>query len=549
MNQIRFSVGWRLASGFAISLAILTIVGGIAYRNTVLLVEATSRRAHARSSVLAYEQAVSYVRDAVNAERGYLITGDERFNREFLAAVAAAQKGLQKVRDMSAGDTGQLARLEEVEPLTRKVVEILRESIDLRGRKGWEESAAAVKEQRTRPLMDDILRIAKAMADEESGVLARLTAEATATSERTLRTIVWGTAVAFLLVSIAGFFLTRGLTKPLAGLVDGARRFGSGEASHRIPVLSNDEIADVAVAFNAMAASLEASAATEGQARARSESLLGTIRETAVRLSSSSVELLAATSQQAAGIQEQAAAVSETVSTVEEVSHVAEQLSQRAGIVADSGRRADDVGKAGWKAVEEAVAAIAGAKGQSEKTAASIVVLAGQAQAIGEIIAAVNEIAEQTNLLALNAAIEAARAGEQGRGFSVVASEIRALADQSKKATGQVRQILGDIQKSTNSAVMAAEEGNREVGAAARTAAVAGETIRALNETVAEAAQLAAQIGASAGQQAAGMAQIQLAMRNINQASVQSLSSTRQSELAAADLSALGERLRRLLEA
>ena len=79
------------------------------------------------------------------------------------------------------------------------------------------------------------------MADEESGVLARLTAEATATSERTLRTIVWGTAVAFLLVSIAGFFLTRGLTKPLAGLVDGARRFGSGEASHRIPVLSSTD--------------------------------------------------------------------------------------------------------------------------------------------------------------------------------------------------------------------------------------------------------------------------------------------------------------------
>ena len=69
--------------------------------------------------------------------------------------------------------------------------------------------------------------------------------------------------------------------------------------------------------------------------------------------------------------------------------------------------------------------------------------LAEQAQAIGEIIATVNDIADQTNILALNAAIEASRAGGQGRGFAVVAGEVKALADQSKRATQQVRQILG----------------------------------------------------------------------------------------------------------
>src|SRR5207253_5050536 len=113
-------------------------------------------------------------------------------------------------------------------------------------------------------------------------------------------------------------------------------------------------------------------------------------------------------------------------------------------------------------------------------TAENILTLAEQAQAIGEIIAAINDIAEQTNLLALNAAIEASRAGEQGKGFAVVASEVRALADQSKKATAQVRQILGEIQKATNTAVLSTEEVTRGVASAIKVGGQAGQTINSL---------------------------------------------------------------------
>src|SRR5436309_9556961 len=105
-------------------------------------------------------------------------------------------------------------------------------------------------------------------------------------------------------------------------------------------------------------------------------------------------------------------------------------------------------------------------KEKVEATAENILTLAEQAQAIGNIIAAVNDIAEQTNLLALNAAIEASRAGEHGKGFTVVAGEVKALADQSKKATGQVRQILGEIQKATNTAVLSTEAVTKGVAAA-----------------------------------------------------------------------------------
>src|SRR5436309_8969706 len=123
-------------------------------------------------------------------------------------------------------------------------------------------------------------------------------------------------------------------------------------------------------------------------------------------------------------------------------------------------------------------------KEKVEATAENILELAEKAQAIGEIIATVNDIAEQTNPLALNAAIEASRAGEHGKGFAVVAGEVKALADQSKKATVQVRQILGDIQKATNKAVLSTEEVAKGVSTAIELGTRAGETITALAQAL-----------------------------------------------------------------
>jgi methyl-accepting chemotaxis protein len=147
----------------------------------------------------------------------------------------------------------------------------------------------------------------------------------------------------------------------------------------------------------------------------------------------------------------------------------------------------------------------------------------------------------------LNAAIEASRAGEHGRGFNVVATEIKALADQSKKATMQIRQILGEIQKATNSAVMATEQGSKSVNDALRTVDQAGTTINALATTIAQSAQAASQITASVGQQAVGISQIQQAMQSINQATMQNLASTQEAERAAQSLDLLSGKLRTLL--
>ena len=287
-------------------------------------------------------------------------------------------------------------------------------------------------------------------------------------------------------------------------------------------------------------------------------------------LTSASQEILATTSEQASGAREQAAAVAETATTADEITQTAQQAAQRANSMGDAARHTAEVGEAGKKAVDGSIAAMRAVREriettamravreQIETTAQNIVTLAERAQAIGEIIASVNDIAEETNLLALNAAIEASRAGEHGKGFAVVASEIKDLANQSKQATIQVRQILGEIQKATNAAVLSTESVTRGMSELTESvtrgmseltevSAKAGETISALAETLADTMRAATQIAASAAQQATGTAQIAVAIKNIDQVTQQTIAATHQSKEAAANLNTIGNQLASLV--
>jgi methyl-accepting chemotaxis protein len=348
-------------------------------------------------------------------------------------------------------------------------------------------------------------------------------------------------------IFILFLWVAKGVSKRIRSMVTTAERIAGGEMTLEASVQGGDELADLGATFNTMTGNLRALIETERKGKAQLETLFEAIRETVNNLTLSTSQIMAGTTLQASGAMEQASSVSETVSTVNEVLQTAEQAAERAKVVAESTLRAMEIGKAGRQSVEESIIGMGTVKEQVETIAENIMALAEQAQAIGEIIATVNDMAEQTNLLALNASIEASRAGEHGKGFSVVAGEVKVLADQSKKATAQVRQILGEIQKATNAAVVVTEEGTKSVNAAIKVVHQSGETIRTLSETLTQTSQAAAQITASAGQQATGMAQIHQAMKSINVVTSQNVSSAGQTEKAAQDLNILGGRLKELV--
>jgi methyl-accepting chemotaxis protein len=253
---------------------------------------------------------------------------------------------------------------------------------------------------------------------------------------------------------------------------------------------------------------------------------------------------MATSAESASTMQETATAIAETTATVEEVRQTVHMSNTRAKGVADNVQKVSLVAQGGVKSVEENIRAMNIIKEHVDKIAENIVQLSGQSQAIGEINGAINDIADQSNLLAVNAAIEAAKSGEEGKGFTVVAEEIRNLADQSKQATVKVQKILSDIQKSMNASVLAAEQGTKSVEAGILQANTAGQAIQSLAQSAEEASQSAMQTAASGQQQMVGMDQVTSAMESIKQASVQNLATVRQAEEAVRTLHEIGIKLK-----
>ena len=277
------------------------------------------------------------------------------------------------------------------------------------------------------------------------------------------------------------------------------------------------------------------------------EAVITTVREVSSQLSTTSAEMLAAMTQQLTSAQEQAVAVAETSTTVNEVMQTTQRSAERAKEVSESSVKARQVTEDGRAVVMESVEKMQAVQEQSQAVTDNIVALADRAQAIAEIIATVNEIADQTNLLALNAAIEASRAGEHGRGFSVVAGEVKALADQSKTATAQVRKILGEIQQATRDTVSSTERVGVTVTGTVAVVTRAGDAIANLAKIIEDAAQSALQISASSNQQLTGISQVSEAMADIDKSVTQSNAASGQTQQSATGLTTLAEQLSDLL--
>ncbi|MBE7528127.1 MAG: hypothetical protein HS099_00065 [Ardenticatenaceae bacterium] len=356
--------------------------------------------------------------------------------------------------------------------------------------------------------------------------------------------VMMGTAVVLLLIltTACGLYIARTITQSkevIESTVNDYNRFiervAKGDLTARLSVNgTDDDLNTLGHNLNGMVESMTR--------------ITNQIRDASANISVGAAEILAATSQQAASATENSTAISQTSTTIDEVRAIAEQAFQKAQQVAEQSLYTRDISQIGQQTVRNTIDSMAQIKQLVDGIAENILLLSEQTQQIGEITATVNDIAAQSNLLALNASVEAARAGEHGKGFAVVAVEVRNLAEQSRQATAQVKAILNEIQRATNMAVMATEEGNKGVEVGVQLTGQTGASIQQLAASIAESANAAQQIVASAQQQMTGMEQLAQAMHSINQATIQNMASTRQVELSAQELTTLAQQMEAIVD-
>jgi len=356
--------------------------------------------------------------------------------------------------------------------------------------------------------------------------------EAFALLEKLEKNIIYGLGILIILVGTVGFIQSRMIAKPINELSYRIVMLNDGDFTAEVPLTHpnrSDEIGLLLKTFN------------DGSKKFRLQ--MKSLLDSTNLLVTSITRISTTASQLATSASETSSSISEVTTTAEEVKQTSQVASEKADYVARSADSTTRISYAGKQATENTMIGIDRIREEMNHIAEGTVQLSGQTKSIEDIINTVSDIADQSNILSVNAAIEAAKAGEHGKGFAVVAQEVKTLANQSKEATNQVREILGDIQKATATAVMATERGTKTVAEAVELSEQAGDAIDRLSNRVTESSEAAMQITASNQQQLSGMDQLAQAMESINDATQQNLEGVKHLEDAIKGLEEMAQTL------
>jgi len=356
--------------------------------------------------------------------------------------------------------------------------------------------------------------------------------EAFALLEKLKMNTFYGMGILIFLVGIVGFIQSKMIAKPINELSYRIVMLNDGDFTAEVPLTHpnrSDEIGLLLKTFN------------DGSKKFRQQ--MKSLMDSTNLLVASITRISTTASQLATSASETSSSISEVTTTAEEVKQTSQVASEKADYVARSADSTTRISFAGKQATENTMIGIDRIREEMNYIAESTVQLSGQTKSIEDIINTVSDIADQSNILSVNAAIEAAKAGEHGKGFAVVAQEVKTLANQSKEATNQVREILGDIQKATATAVMATERGTKTVAEAVELSEQAGDAIDRLSGRVTESSEAAMQITASNQQQLSGMDQLAQAMESINDATQQNLEGVKHLEDAIKGLEEMAQTL------
>jgi methyl-accepting chemotaxis protein len=481
-----WTFGRKVAAGFCVPLVLLLLIGAVSYRAILSLTRTSYQVDHTHQVLEHISNLFADLRDAETGQRGYVLTGEDSYLEPHQAAVADVDRTLRDLRELTADNPNQQRRLADVSSLVSAKLTELQESIDLRRNAGFDAALRVVKEGRGKRAMDGLRHVLAEMEHEERTLLKERASEVEATATSGQFTILLGTLVCLLLVIGVAFALTRSL----AGQIGSAVR----------------------------------------------------------HVQSSSAELQAAANQQATGAKEQATAMGEISTTIQELLATSRQIAESAQRVAVMATQAATAARGGDQTVLKTQDSVGAIKRQVDAIVTHMLELGKKSQQIGSILEIINELSEQTNILAINATIEAVGAGDAGKRFTVVADEIRKLADRVGGSTKEIRSLVDDIRSAVNTTVMATEGGAKAVDAGTRQFGDVASSFKQIAGLVSTTTEAAKEIELSTKQQATAVEQVTVAVANVSQAAKETETSSTQTLQTSTELEGLSRELARLIQ-
>ena len=340
--------------------------------------------------------------------------------------------------------------------------------------------------QRYGEVADALMEDARQIEDVTRGIVA----EQLSAASDSRSSAIWLVSSLILIGLVMAFaaYLTsiRTIAAPLRRVAGRMREIasGDGDLTARLDVNGTDEISDVSRSFNEFADKIHETVSRVSDA----------IRQ----LSLSSDQMDAMTNANLDRSSRQQAETAQIATATQEMSHTVSNVADSAQGALDSATRAHSEANSGQSIIEGTLRAIQTLGQQVESASTTIQSLERESDAIGGVIDVIEGIAEQTNLLALNAAIEAARAGDQGRGFSVVADEVRTLANRTQQSTAEILGMVERLQTQAREAARVMSESSKmaqstveqgeQTGASLISIATSVASIQGMNQQIANAA-------------------------------------------------------------